>query len=207
MKALLQGALSLLLTTTSLASYDYQTLQMKNIEQMSEFVRTKIQESEAVANEAIAQGVGAGPGLIILQDTLLIVLSRPNSDNMLEKIITPLVQKLRTYNTHISTFDNIVDISIEGLKNKSKDIKLRATYIFVLENIMSELQPRIQSHDSIKAIYEKIYKKKIKIPRDVRSHLAKNMVVTKSPSKIAHSILKKRFPNLYPPPKPWWKFW
>ena len=200
--------LTLFLGPFSLAiSYDYKTLQMKNVDEMSNFVRKKIRKAEKVSAQAEAEGFDGNPGLVVLEETLFTVLSRPNADHMIDKIITPLTRELRAYNAYLKTFHRIVDASIKGLVDKSQSVKLRATYTFVLKNVMSEVQPNIKTDESIKAIYEKIYKAKIKIPKEVRSHLAKNMVPPLSLSEVAHSVLQKYFPKQYPPKKPWWKFW
>lgn len=146
--------------------------------------------------------------LHILQEAIFTVFSRPNQDNMVSKIITPLRRELKRFKAYPKALNNIIDLSIKGLKDRSKSASSRSTYIIVLQNLMAELQPQMKTDKNIKALYEKIYKSQIKVPQEVSANLAQSMVSVLSPSESALTLLQKHFPKQYPIKKsPWWKFW
>ena len=210
MKIMVHIVVSLCLSSFAFAN-NYSVLQMKDVEEISNLVHQRIRESKMAILRAQSKGrgeEGRQQAVHILRRTLLTVLSRPNKDNVVAKVITPLRRELNNYNGYIQTIDDLIDISVNGLGDKSKNIQFRATYIVVLENIMAELQPQIKTNKSIQSLYEKIYKKKIKIPRDVAAdRLVRSMLTSTSPSKTAHMILRKNFPKKYQKKRPWWKFW
>ncbi len=187
---------------------NYSLLEMQNIGSVTLFVQKKVNEAKKVSigTRDGSQEAKDREAVLILQNALLIVLARPNKDNMISKVITPLRWELNGYGAYIKSMSEIVDISVRRLKDRSKKLPIRATYLFVLENIMEELLPEITKSKKIKALYKKIYKKGIKVPKDVVVNRQRNMFPSPSPSETALSILKNRFPKEYPP-KSWWKFW
>ena len=177
---------------------------MKDFKDMEAFAYQKVRESQAI-DPAKYEG---DPAVSILQEAVFTVLSRPDNDNMVSKVLGPLRRELKRFKAYMKTLNNIIDISINGLGDSSQNIKRRATYIIVLQNLMAEVKPQIKENEKTKAIFQKIYQKKVKVPKDVSSDLEQSMTTAISPSEVAHLILQRNFPEEYPKEKPpWWKFW
>ena len=171
---------------------------------MEAFVDKKLAQARAINPEEHESDVN----LHILQGAVFRVLSRPNQDNMVSKIITPLRRELKRFNAYPKALNNIIDLSTKGLNSRSQSASSRSTYIVVLQNLMAELQPQMKTDKNIKALYEKIYKSQIKVPQEVSANLAQSMIPALSPSESARNLLQKHFPKQYPIKKsPWWKFW
>lgn len=76
-----------------------------------------------------------------LQDGLLICLSRPNEDGLIEKIISIVKTPLEDNNLWESSIEGIVETGIATFKNSQASAVDQVTYGVALENIVSEFKP------------------------------------------------------------------
>lgn len=177
-------------TETSVAAfYKYSQLRMLNLEDM----RGKVQQHIAKARQLSRTEGAAGEQEAVeeLREALKLILSRPDNDNMLEKLM-PLVRKqLENYNAFYDSLSGLVAQASFSVKQGSEDVAYRASNLFVLENTLSHFHPELKDNKEVKKIYEQIAKANIKVPKKVVKHRRNSMFKSSSPSKTAKKVLKK----------------
>lgn len=194
--------------------YRYNELQMKNYEEMEALVNQQISQ----ARQAVSQGDYTDDGHIdeyadreaveLLREGLKFVFSRPNQDNMVAKLVPLLRRELVQFNAFDSSVASILEEAIGAVPNKNLSVDTRATYLFVVENIMAESRPRIKDSQAVKNLFIRVKDSKLKVPNDVvlDRHLV-SMFRSQSPAEVATTILRESFPDEFKERKPWWKFW
>lgn len=126
-----------------------------------------------------------------LRQALLVILTRPNSDNMVSKLYPKAEKELRSLNAYHDTIASITSEAINTLQSKDIRTDSRTSALFILNNLLSEMKPRAKdSEDVIKVLY-KIKDSKIEASKDIKRALRKRMMSTPlKPWKIAEKILK-----------------
>jgi len=150
------SALSILMTVQGAkakAIFSYHRLFMKDLEQMDRYVRAKILESQKSESDQVTH----------LVDASLTLFSRPNLDNMIEKIAPILLAELSSNDLTEVVFSRMVDESLVAIKDLNKDVSAEAqiTYLIALENWMLEMKSRLHNEE-IKKIYQKIAESDVK---------------------------------------------
>ena len=178
-------------------SYFFDELQMKEHTQMKKLIQPwihKIQlKSESTSSPAdileLTDDVSEGDYLVYLQKAFLIVLSRPPRDD----VVQVLLQKLRSYaHTHFdSILTNIVQQACIHIKNKDRSPRERATYFYVLENVIAEIRPYFERNKKAQDILKWIRSAQISIPDSVHKerYIRALEPSTLSPSEWAHNLL------------------
>lgn len=160
--------------------YTYNELAVKDIEQMSKLVNGKIVTSKS-AEKPIEP----------LKDALLAIFARPNSDNLISKLLTNVKNELDNYDGYETSLTELVDEAITGISDKKNDSKVQATYWIFLENLLAEFKPKV-SEPFEKSIFEKIRDAKIKIPKEALAERRLTVMSVKdSPSDLALKILSE----------------
>ena len=173
--------------------YNYSTLQTIDYDQMRERVEKRVRKakeilrkqkdiSEPVDQEAVEE----------LREALQLVLSRPNYDNMLSKLMPEVRKELSTVNAFDDSLHGVVADALSAIDNEHLTRVDRATSLIVLENVLSEFKPEISDNEELKKIFMKIRDANIKIPKEVQNELRmRSMVGKTSPSLKAKKYLDK----------------
>lgn len=176
--------LACLTAQTSFAGllYQYSELSLKDLDQMSKIVQNKINESRAASGDQV----------IPLKEALQAVYSRSNEDFMIEKIISPLKNELDEQEAWESSLQELTKEAIGALKNpKAFKPITQVTYIVFLENVLSELKPKVNEKFE-NSIIDTIAKAKISVTKAAADERQlRVMKATTSPSEIAQDILKQ----------------
>lgn len=162
--------------------FNYHQLTLKNLDQMNSLVKSKIKESKA------AYSGKAVP----LKEALQSVLSRPDSDDMISKIIDPLRNKLEEEDAYEKVFEELIQEAINALKN-TKNFKrdVQVTYAIFLENALSEFKPDIKDDSFEMKMVKKIADSQIELTKDARKERQLRLMTEgSSPSEIARLILQ-----------------
>lgn len=162
--------------------FNYHQLTLKNLDQMNSLVKSKIKESKA------AYSGKAVP----LKEALQSVLSRPDSDDMISKIIDPLRNKLDEEDAYEKVFEELIQEAINALKN-TKNFKrdVQVTYAIFLENTLSEFKPDIKDDSFEMKMVKKIADSQIELTKDARKERQLRLMTEgTSPSEIARLILQ-----------------
>ena len=190
--------LSLTLLTSSLSfakEYQYNELMTKDYDDMQSTVHKGIKAAKKIALEKQKEGDEDGgdqAAVAILRDTTQFVLSRPDKDFMVAKLMPLLRKELTNYGAFEDSLTAISTQAIMNLKSDKAPTSTKSTAVFILENLMSEIQPELDSKPEFKKIVEEIRDAKIEVPRAVRTdRKLTSMFKTSSPSETAKELLKK----------------
>ncbi len=167
------------------ADYLYSKLQMKSYDEMLNEVKARVQKAEKEGND------DADTAKKRLKDALLLILSRPDRDNMVSQLMPTVRGPLKNLDAFEEIAREITDEAVSKIKLKSTAPDLKATCFIILENMMSELKPDAQTNAGIKSIFEKIRDAKIVVGSDVKNELRmrSSLKPPASPSEIATKIL------------------
>lgn len=187
---------ALFLDQTFAENFKYSELQIKDYDEMKNSVRERITASKKAfldkqkkakdSEEADRQAVE------VLRNALKFILSRPNDDNMLAKLMPFVRSELNNYSAFEDTLVSLTQESVRSLTNDKIPSVYRSTSLFLLENVMSEIRPEISQKEDFKKLIEFIRDAKIIVPESVRNERRlRSMYRSKNPSEMAETILKE----------------
>ena len=185
---------------TAAEQYKYSELEIKNYDELLNDVRNRIQQANRVDAKARKEAgsdtdYDSTEAVFILKDALKMVFSRPNKDNMIEKLLPELRNELKSYEVFYDSINDMVVEAISALKQKIP-IVYKSTYIFILENFMSEFRPELKRNPEIKKIFIYIRDSNVVVPDDVRlDRKLRSMFNSRDPSDTAKKILDLDLPE------------
>ncbi len=161
--------------------YNYSQLALKDLDQMSKIVREKVNESNKTR----------GDKAIPLKEGVQAVFSRPNEDDLIEKIVGPLKNSLDELDSWDSSLRQLVKEALGALNNpKAFKPVVQVTYVVFLENIISEMKPRSRSEFE-RSILKEIQDADVKLTSQAKhERVLRMMKETRSPSEIARDVLQ-----------------
>lgn len=172
-----------LLTNNSFAKViiPYNKLALRDLDEVNEYVRLKISESKKQPTDGRQ---------IILKETLFVVFSRPDEDGLISKVLPDLSSELDKNEILESAYSDLINESIEALKNPEKDSSQDlVTHLVFLENIISEFKPKLDENFNFEMI-KKIAQSDFKVPKKANNERKVRMMkARKSPSEIAAKVI------------------
>lgn len=162
--------------------FSYHQLTLKNLDQMNTLVRNKIKESKAAYSGKT----------VPLKEALQSILSRPNADDMISKIMDPIRNQLDQEDAYEKIFEELIQEAINALKN-TKNFKrdVQVTYAIFLENTLAELKPDIKENSFELKMIKKIADSQIELTKDARKERQLRLMSEgTSPSELAKIILQ-----------------
>ena len=180
-----------------------------DLDEVKSVVQAHINKSQDIAIMSQQDGTEKekeGDVIYELKKALLIVLARPNRDFMSEKVLPDIEKQLDRYNAYFPTLESLTKESARLLKDEETQIKVQSAYLYVIENVIAELQPQLKKVPESKKIFQLIADSKIKISNKLSSfrRLEKMESNDFDPSKHARKKLDEAEGKST---KPWWKFW
>ncbi|MFV8256229.1 hypothetical protein ACNQKP_00410 [Bdellovibrio bacteriovorus] len=172
--------------------FNYSQLALKDLDQMNQLVSDKVKESKKSSSGKA----------VPLKEALQAVYARPNDDEMIEKVVSPLRSNLDELESWEKTISQLTDEAINALKNpRAFKPVVQVTYVIFLENLLAEIKPHAKNDGFERKIAERIRDAKIEVTKDAISERKLRMMKdTTSPSEIAGSILSHK--NETPSEKP-----
>ncbi|MCB0385716.1 MAG: hypothetical protein KDD43_10005 [Bdellovibrionales bacterium] len=175
-------------------NFKYSELQIRDYDEMLKDVTARVVSAKKISMEKQAEGAdeeGDREAIEILRTTLKLILSRPNEDNMVAKLIPVVRSELNNFSAFEDTLSSVADEALRAINNDKLPVVYRGTSLFILENLMSEIRPEIENKEEFKLVITKIRDAKIEIPEKVKNERKlRSMYNTKNPSTIAAAILK-----------------
>ncbi len=174
--------------------YTYNQLTLKDLDQMSALVKNKLKESKS-----------ADAGKVVpIKEGLQAVFSRPNADDMIEKISPPLRTALEQEDATEKVFTDLVTEAINALTNTRNFKKeVQVTYAIFLENVISEFKPNLKKESFEYKIVKRIADSSIELTKDAqKDRKLRLMQESASPSMIAKKVLEDFEEKLKAPPLP-----
>ena len=162
--------------------FNYSQLTLKDLDQMSKIVSDSIKESKK----------SAGGKEVPLKEALQAVYSRPNDDEMIEKIVGPLRTQLDNLDAWEKSISQLTDEAINALRNpKAFKPVVQVTYLVFLENLLAELKPYINKPTFERDMVTRIRNANVEASKEaLNERKLRSMKATVSPSEIADQILK-----------------
>lgn len=132
-----------------------------------------------------------------LKEGLLLALSRPDEDSVVEKVIDTVKTPLDDNNLWESTVESLIDESVAAIKDPSRSSADQVTYSIVLENLISDLRPEFikqyKSPGFESRMIEKIAATDVELNGPARAEKKLNLMKAgTSPAHIAKKLLDKR---------------
>ncbi|KYG69573.1 hypothetical protein AZI87_10395 [Bdellovibrio bacteriovorus] len=163
--------------------FNYSQLALKDLDQMNKLVNDKVKESKKSSSGKV----------VPLKEALQAVYSRPNDDDMIDKIVAPLRSNLDELESWEKTISQLTDEAINALKNpRAFKPVVQTTYVIFLENLLAEVKPYVKSEGFERQIVERVRDAKIEVSKEaVNERKLRTMKSTASPSEIAEKILSQ----------------
>jgi hypothetical protein len=162
--------------------YTYNQLTLKDLDQMNALVKNKVKESKAAYSGKV----------VPIKEGLQAVYSRPNGDDMIEKISPPLRSVLEQEDATEKVFSELVTEAVNALTNTRVFKKeVQVTYAIFLENVISEFKPALKKDGFEYKIVKKIADANIELTKDAqKDRKLRLMQESASPSQIAKKVLE-----------------
>lgn len=169
--------------------YSYAQLKLLDLEQMSDLIQQNMNKYKKTGEARY------------IEEALVVCLSRPNSDSMVEKLIESIRYNLETNELWEGSVSALVQKSINRLNDPSTAVSDQVGYLILLENLIAEFKPEFvkqyQSPQFESRIIEQIAKSEIEVSREADSESRLNlMAAQKSPAEIAESLVEDRTVSL-----------
>lgn len=167
--------------------FTYHQLTLKNLDQMNALIKNKIKESKSAYSGK----------LVPLKEALQAIFSRPNTDDMINKVRDPLRNQLDQESSYEIVFEELIQEAIYALKN-TKNFKrdVQVTYSIFLENTISEFKPDIKDGNFEMKMLIKISESNIILTKEARKERQLRLMTEGvSPSELAKIILDEHKKN------------
>lgn len=163
--------------------YTYNQLALKDLDEVNEMINQKIKESR---KESSGRSVP-------LKEVLQAVMSRPNEDGLLSKVLPQIRSELDRYDLYETVLGQLVDeaiFAIQHPKNFKKEAQV--TYALFLNNMILELKSSSLDDGPEKKLLTKIQKAELEVSKDAQKEIkSKLMKEIPSPSKTAEAALEE----------------
>ncbi len=163
---------------------------------LDNLVNAKINEAKNAAVEAQESGDEAGGDKIAvekLRSALKMVLSIPDRDNLLSKLIPTIKKELVNFGgAYESAMMSLLDEAFTTLRNDNAPAVYRATAVVVIKNIMSEAMPLAHENEKLRKVLVKVQQAKLEVPKEVIREVKLGPMIDfpKDLSRIAENALK-----------------
>lgn len=175
-----------LYTTTTLAvDYNYTTLIFKDYEDLKPLVSNALKESRRFkypqnGNKAISP----------LKKSFKMLLSRPDSDNLLAKLSPEVLRDLDSMGVFPEVVQNLIEEGKATVKNDSASPKIRATALIMLNNLLLVIRPRALDEVELAKSVCKLADEELEIPKAVLKNTElTTMLKEPSPTSLAKKIM------------------
>ncbi len=170
---------------TSQLRYNYARLKVMDLDQMNDLVLEQAREFKKT-NDPQA-----------LKEGLLICLSRPDEDALVDKVIDTVKTPLEDNGFWESTIQSLIEESVAAIKDSNRSSADQVTYSIVLENLISDLRPEFikqyKSPGFESRMIEKIAATEVELNASARAERKLNLMKGGiSPAQIAKRLLDKR---------------
>lgn len=171
-------------------NYKYNELMIKDYDEMFEMVQSFVNKAKEAAGEDGT--ANEDEAISHLRNGLKLILSRPDSDNMVAKLVPEVRRMMLGFNAYESSVSMIADEALDYVASKNAAPSIQSTSLFILDNILGEIRPEIGSNAQLRTVAERIRDADLSVSKDVqKERKIRGMFSTKSPSDVAREMLRK----------------
>ena len=122
-------------------NYKYSELMIKDYDEMLKMV----QDMAAKAKHATSKEDNGGEGEAVewYGRALKLIFSRPDSDNMVAKLVNEVRRDLQGFNAYEDSISGIADEALKNANDNELPTGIQSTALVILENILSEIRPSV----------------------------------------------------------------
>ncbi|MDE0152125.1 MAG: hypothetical protein OXK80_06515 [Bdellovibrionales bacterium] len=173
-------------------SYFFSELHVKGYEGMMELIDPWLEKARKIREEEFSIGSSSEMAPTIRQ-AYIIALSRAHHDSVVDKLVKNIRSRTSTKTDFFPMISVIARQSSAGLKNPDRSPLERATYFYILENIITSVSTYVVSDKRAVEILQIIANADIEVPDSVHNERYIHALEPRSlsPSKVAENILKK----------------
>ena len=163
----------------------YNELMIKDYDEMHALVQSLMTKSHATTN-------GDGESVEYLGRALKLIFSRPDTDNMVTKLLAEVRRDLVGYSVYDETLEGLAVDALITAKNPNATVISGATAIVELQNILGEIRPEVKNGNVVlRRIAERIRDARLEISDEVkRERRLRGMFRSDNPSDEARALLK-----------------
>jgi len=172
-------------------NYKYNELMIKDYDEMLAMVLDMVKKSQTATNKE--DTAGEGEAVEWLGRATKLIFSRPDSDNMVAKLLNEVRRELQGFNSYEDTIAGIAEEALTNASEKSNTISVQSTALVILENVLREIRPAVlnSNNSELRRVVEKVAAANLRISDEVKKdRRMRGMFLTKNPSEDAEKILK-----------------
>jgi len=171
-------------------NYKYNELMIKDYDEMLEMVQSFVLKAKEAAGEDGT--ANEDEAVAHLRNGLKLILSRPDSDNMVAKLVPEVRRMMLGFNAYEPSVAMIADEAIEYVDSRNAAPSIQSTSLFILDNVLGEIRPEVETNVQLRQVAERIRDAGLSVSKDVqKERKIRGMFGTKSPSDTARDILKR----------------
>lgn len=168
----------------------YRELMLKDFEQMQAAMRKYVRHAKQDFSQADEDPQAEASAFLQLKRALRLIFSRPDSDNVVAKLVPEVRRELSLYDAYPTV---IHEIAQEGVQAFDPSLGVNtvtlATYSFMLQNLLGEIKAEAQTNQALLKTIDFIAQSDLKIPYDViQERKLSGMFLSESPSSQAKRI-------------------
>lgn len=168
----------------SMLSYTSHKLKLMDIDDMVEIVEDRLTEYKQKRDPAK------------LTEAVTICLSRPNDDNLLERLLGSVRYILDSTDQWEEAVENVVEDGLRALKMETTAAADQVTYVVVLQNVLLENKAEILKQDEPpqfeRAIIDRIAEADLVVSEEAQKYSGLNLMEGLiSPSDMAKNIIEE----------------
>ena len=176
-------------------NYKYNELLTKDYDEMFAMVQGMVKKAHhATGSGAKGDGRTGGDGEAVehLGRALKLIYSRPDSDNMVTKLVGEVRRDLQGLNSYEDAIAGLVNEAIRVAKNTEGSIIGQSTALVELENIMADIRPEVQNGNAgLRRVVQTVRDADLSMSDEVkRDRRLRGMFKTKNPSEEARDLLR-----------------
>ena len=169
-------------TSPKKAIFVYHRLAMKDLEQMDLYLRGEITKANREPELKFDY---------FLEATVTI-FSRPNFDDLIEKIVPTLENALRENQLLDKVYEHFVNDTLNHIKDPAQNEEAIITYVIALENWVTYFKRKL-NQEPYPSLFKKIADQKIELKKSwIKSAKIQMPYDLKNPSALASELLKKK---------------
>jgi hypothetical protein len=163
---------------------------IKDYDQMLAMVQGMVRKAHAATTGENTGG--DGEAVEYLGRALKLIFSRPDSDNMVTKLVGEVRRDLQGFNAYEDTVSGLVGEELRIAQDDQAPVITQSTALVMLDNILAEIRPEVQAGNmALRNVVVQIKRADLKISDEVkRDRRLRGMFRTSNPSEDADRILK-----------------
>ena len=172
--------------------YFFNELHVKGYKEMMDLIDPWLEKASNIRKQEFSIGSSSEMEPVVRQ-AYIIALSRARHDSVVDKLVKNIRSRTSLKANFFPIMSAIARQSAAGIKNPDRSPLERATYFYILENVITSVSTYIISDKRAIEILKLIAEANIKIPKKLHNERYVHALEPQrlSPSKVAKSILKK----------------